>query len=116
MTAFGMNSNTGKALDSAGSIAQSVNTILTTPVGSMPWLRTFGSLLYALIDQPGNLAVSALIRAATVIALQRWEPRIKVTRVAYIPPGAGGGASLTIEADPVDGSTATPLSLSIQLS
>lgn len=116
MIVAGMNRYTGKPLDAAGSIAQSVDTILSTPVGSMPWLREFGSMLFVLIDQPGNAAISALIRAAAVTALQRWEPRIKVTRVGYIPPGAAGRASLTIEALRLEAGTPVPLSLSVPLS
>lgn len=40
----GMSRETGKALDEAAHISQSIRDILTTPVGSRLMRRTYGSL------------------------------------------------------------------------
>lgn len=112
---IGMDRFTGKALDTAAHIVQCVADILTTPLGSMPWRRDYGSRLIALMDQPSSPALSALIRAATAIAIGRWEPRLRVLKVAFSPPDATGQATLSIESMRLDLPQPTPFSFSIPL-
>ncbi len=92
----GMNANTGKAIEGADHLAQSIADILSTPLGSRVMLRDYGSLLFDLIDQPLNAATAMLLRAATAIAIQRWEPRIKVSRVSLSGSPADGNLAITI--------------------
>lgn len=77
----GMNAKTGKQLEGLDHIRQSVADILTTPIGSRVMRREYGSLLPELIDQPLNDATLLQAYAATVMALIRWEPRIRVTAI-----------------------------------
>ena len=85
----GMDAATGKPLDGDAHLGQSVGRVLSTPIGSVPCLREFGSLLPELVDQPANPASRIRIFAATALALKRWEPRIKVTRVGLEQPAPG---------------------------
>lgn len=77
----GMNAHTGAALSGVEHIQQSVADILTTPIGSRVMRRDYGSLLPELIDQPLNGPTALRAYAATVVALMRWEPRIRVQQV-----------------------------------
>lgn len=77
----GMNKQTGQAIDEIEHIRQSVADILLTPLGSRLQRRDYGSLIPTLIDQPFNGITRMRLMAATVMALLRWEPRIKLSRV-----------------------------------
>lgn len=95
----GMNATTGKALDGIAHIRQSVSDILTTPIGSRVMRRDYGSLLPELIDRPLSDALMLQVYAATIIAILRWEPRIRVTAVRRIVSTATPGqAAIVLEA------------------
>lgn len=79
----GTSRDTGRRLDEAGHIRQSIRDILTTPIGSRVMRREYGSLLPDLIDHPGNPANRMRVMAATVMAIARWEPRVAVSRVGF---------------------------------
>lgn len=94
---IGIDANTGARLDGGAHLAQSIAVILTTPVGSRVQRRDFGSLLPELIDQPFNDATRVRLYGATVTALARWEPRIRITRVSLAPGDRPGAFALTVE-------------------
>ena len=98
----GMNKIDGTAFGGNAHLAQSIGDILTTPLGSRVMRRDYGSLLFDLIDQPINAAVRMLLHAATAIALRRWEPRIKLTRVSLSSGDANGSLTIIIEGDRAD--------------
>lgn len=87
----GMQSGTGKPLSGLEHLAQSIADILTTPIGSRVMLHEYGSALPELIDQPMNKLTRQRLFAATATALQRWEPRIRLTKVS-LERGARDGA------------------------
>lgn len=103
----GMDARTGKAIDGEAHLAQSIGDILSTPLGSRVMLRDYGSLLFDLIDQPLNAATAMLIRAATAVAIRRWEPRIKVSRVALSGSPAAGDLSISITGTRTDAPAVT---------
>lgn len=103
----GIDATTGKAIGGADHLAQSVADILTTPLGSRVMLRDYGSLLFDLIDQPLNSATAMLIRAATAVALRRWEPRLRVTRVSLSGAAAQGTLAITLTGERTDLPAAT---------
>lgn len=76
-----MSSTTGRQLSGFEHLRQSVRDILSTPIGSRVMRRDYGSGLFELIDQNLTPLTLALIYAATVDALRKWEPRLRVTRV-----------------------------------
>lgn len=92
---IGMDATTGKPLSGTAHLAQSIARILSTPIGSIPMARDFGSLLFELIDRPINASLTMLMHAATAVALRRWEPRITLTRVVLTAVDAASG-KLTI--------------------
>jgi phage baseplate assembly protein W len=94
---IGMNARTGTALSGDAHLAQSIGDILSTPVGTRLMQRDYGSLLFELIDQPVNGALHMLLRAATAIALRRWEPRLKLDRVRIDGEPAAGNLTVRIE-------------------
>ena len=100
---IGMDRNTGSALDGAGHIAQSIGDILTTPLGSRVMRRDYGSMLFELIDQPLNSATRLLVYAASVGAIRRWEPRIRVQRISLSADADTlGQATIQIEGERTD--------------
>lgn len=78
----GMNRTTGRAMDEAEHIRQSIGDILGTPLGSRIMRRDYGSLLPDLIDHPGNAANRLRLMNASVMAIIRWEPRVAVSSVS----------------------------------
>ena len=72
---------TGRTVADSAHLAQSVADILTTPIGTRVMRREYGSQLPDLVDWPTNPATRLLAYAATAMALMRWEPRIRLSRV-----------------------------------
>lgn len=85
----GMSRATGQALGSIEHLRQSVTDILTTPKGTRVMRREYGSDLPRLVDRPINQSLLAAIRAETVDALARWEPRLRCERVNLLEVGQG---------------------------
>ena len=77
----GMNRSTGQMLSGVDHLRQSIEDILTTPIGSRVMGRDYGSRLYQLVDAPINRALLVEIYSATAEALLKWEPRFELTRV-----------------------------------
>lgn len=77
----GMKSGVGRPLSGREHLAQSIADILNTPRGARLMLHQYGSDLPNLIDQPMNALTRQRLYAAVATALQRWEPRIRLTRV-----------------------------------
>jgi phage baseplate assembly protein W len=76
-----------------GKVRQSIFIILDTEAGERVMLPEFGCGLRRYLMQPNNAATRADIERAVNLALQRWEPRIKVTQVDV---SAGEDTSLVI--------------------
>lgn len=110
---MGMNAKTGRRLERLEHISQSVRDILTTPLGTRVMRREYGSLLPELIDQPLNDALLLQAYAATIMALIRWEPRIRVTAIRRRVSSAQAGRA-TLE---IDGQTRAgqPISLEVPI-
>lgn len=85
----GMNAETGKPLDGMDHLIQSIRDILTTPIGTRVMLREYGSSLPDLIDRPMNRFLRIEIYVAVIDALERWEPRFRITRVQVAEAIAG---------------------------
>lgn len=97
---IGLNANNGRAIDGLDHLRQSVRDILITPLGSRVMRRDYGSGLFELIDANLTPLTLALIYAATVDALRKWEPRLRVTRVqaeALPEELEGGRISITLD-------------------
>lgn len=101
----GMTATTGRTLDGVDHIRQSIRDILTTRIGSRVMRRDYGSLLPELIDHPANPANLLRLQAASIMAVLRWEPRVRITRTAF-QIGMDGSATLDLEGERRDGQRA----------
>lgn len=79
---LGLGKHIGDAISDIEHIKQCVSDILLTPLGTRVELRDYGSFIPELIDQPINATTMQLLRAATVMAINRWENRIKIETVS----------------------------------
>ena len=109
-----MNRQTGLPITKLQHISQSIGDIVTTRIGSRVMRREYGCQMVDLVDQPGNAATQLLCYAAIAMALIRWEPRVRLSRVQLTALNIAGQAELSIEGTLVDGNE--PLSLKIPLS
>jgi uncharacterized protein len=76
----GLNGVTGGLLTDWEHVQQSVAKILTTPIGSRVMRRDFGSNLYDLIDAKIIRQNVLAVYAASAVAINKWEPRFRITR------------------------------------
>lgn len=112
----GMNAHTGQALAGIEHIQQSISDILLTPLGSRVMRREYGSLLPDLIDQPINDALLLQLYAATVMAVQQWEPRVTINQVRFTPAANTHASNrLTLSVTRRDTAQNSPASLSLTL-
>ena len=77
----GINRRTGERLSGIEHLRQSIADILSTRIGTRVLNREYGSRLPSLIDAPVNSGTTLEFYAATAEALERWEPRFRLTRV-----------------------------------
>jgi len=94
---IGMNMDTGASMSELEHIRQSVQNILTTPIGSRIMRRDYGSRLFFLLDNPINSSLILKLYAATIEAINKWEPRISVTQVKHVV--SAGKIQLTINGE-----------------
>jgi phage baseplate assembly protein W len=93
---IGMNATTGRATSGLDHLTQSIEKILTTPIGTRIARRDFGSELPDLIDAPNNGATRVRLYAAVATALMQWEPRLKLTRVSLAIDTTTAGAGVQV--------------------
>lgn len=106
---LGMNQQTGKALPDTAHIRQSVRDILITPQGSRIARREYGSMLFALSDQPQNDALNLQLMAAIYAALSRWEPRVRINTI-NVSRNYDGSLQVDLTGQRADGS---PLAMNV---
>lgn len=63
-------------------IYQSIQDIVTTPVGTRIMRREYGSLVFQLIDGPFDDILQMQLYAAIATAIIRWEPRVSLHSVS----------------------------------
>ena len=94
----GINQHTGKPLGGLDHLRQSVEDILTTPIGSRVMRREYGSNVFRLVDRPITPGLLVELYACAIDALSRWEPRLRIKTMTGAPSDpAGGWIVLTIE-------------------
>lgn len=72
------------------SIAESINRILKTPLGSRVQRPEFGSLLYTLRDRNFDDEYKLKATRYTYEAISRFEPRVKIEQVGFrVKPVSG---------------------------
>lgn len=109
----GMNRQSGQNISLEAHIRQSVNDILTTPIGTRVKRRAYGSLLPELIDQPLTDALVLQIYAASVMAITQFEPRVTVQKITFSLDKSA--ALLSIDVIRIDGSSQLTDSITVNL-
>lgn len=94
---LGMNARTGGAIEGDEHLVQSIEDILSTPIGSRVMRRDYGSLLFELVDAPTVKITLQQIFAAVAVALHRWESRLQLARVFVTRGLASGEISIGVE-------------------
>lgn len=70
-------------------IQESVTVILGTRPGERQMLPDFGCRIHELMFSPNTASTASIAQHHVRDALERWEPRIEVTKVDAFPDGAG---------------------------
>lgn len=81
---IGMDRRTGQPLSGVAHLRQSIEDILTTPLGSRRMRPEYGSQLRRYVDLPVNEGWKSAVQAEVARALGRWEPRLKLQRVKVV--------------------------------
>ncbi|MDH0645594.1 GPW/gp25 family protein [Pseudomonas sp. GD03858] len=81
---IGLDRRTGQPLSGIAHLRQSIEDILTTPLGSRRMRPEYGSQLRRYVDLPVNEGWKSAVQAEVARALGRWEPRLKLERVKVI--------------------------------
>ena len=81
---IGMDRRTGQPLSGVAHLRQSIEDILTTPLGSRRMRPEYGSQLRRYVDLPVNEGWKSAVQAEVARALGRWEPRLQLERVKVL--------------------------------
>ncbi|WP_338496340.1 GPW/gp25 family protein [Pseudomonas sp. WP18] len=81
---IGVDRRTGQTLSGQAHLRQSIEDILSTPVGSRRMRPEYGSQMRRYVDLPVNEGWKSAVQAEVARALGRWEPRLKLERVRVI--------------------------------
>lgn len=78
---IGMDRRTGQPLSGLDHLRQSIEDILTTPLGSRRYQPEYGSKLRRFVDLPVTAGWRSAVQAEVNRAIGRWEPRIRLESV-----------------------------------
>ncbi len=81
---IGMDRRTGLSLSGIEHVRQSIEDILTTPLGSRRMRPEYGSNLRRYVDLPVTGGWKSAVQAEVARALLCWEPRLKLERVRVV--------------------------------
>ena len=76
-----MSRKNGRTLSELDHIKQSIEDILTTPLGSRIMRRDYGSIVADLIDQPKSDVLVLKLFSAIYTAITQWEKRISIIQI-----------------------------------
>ncbi len=81
---IGMDRHTGLPISGIDHLMQSIEDILTTPIGSRLMRPEYGSSIRRFVDLPVSEGWKSAVQAEAARALKRWEPRLDLTRVQVL--------------------------------
>ena len=81
---IGMDRYTGLPISGIDHLMQSIEDILTTPIGSRLMRPEYGSSIRRFVDLPVSEGWKSAVQAEAARALKRWEPRLDLTRVQVL--------------------------------
>ena len=107
-----MSRQNGVSISELESIQQSIQDIVTTPLGSRIMRRDNGSIIPDLIDQPMSDVLKVKIFSAIYTPVTRWEERISIESMKVSDVYSGG---LQLDLEAVHTITGQSLNLNIPL-
>lgn len=110
-----MNRTTGTTITDLDHLKQSIADILTTRIGTRLQRREYGCQVVDLIDQPFNGTTRLQAYAGIAMALMRWEPRLRLSRVQLSQGDTAGSAVLDLQATRIDTNEALALQVPLAL-
>ena len=81
---IGMDRRTGLPISGVEHLRQSIEDILTTPLGSRLMRPEYGSTIRRFVDLPVSEGWKSAVQAEAARALKRWEPRLELTQVQVL--------------------------------
>lgn len=81
---IGMDRRTGLPISGVEHLRQSIEDILTTPMGSRLMRPEYGSTIRRFVDLPVSEGWKSAVQAEAARALKRWEPRLELTQVQVL--------------------------------
>lgn len=81
---IGLDRRTGQLASGLDHLRQSIEDILTTPLGSRRMRPDYGCNLRRYVDLPVNDGWKSAVQAEVARALARWEPRLQLERVTVV--------------------------------
>jgi phage baseplate assembly protein W len=81
---IGLDRRTGQLISGLDHLRQSIEDILSTPLGSRRMRPEYGSKLRRFVDLPVNDGWKSAVQAEVASTLGRWEPRLKLGRVRAV--------------------------------
>ncbi|EKN47572.1 MULTISPECIES: GPW/gp25 family protein [Pseudomonas syringae group] len=81
---IGMDRRTGQPVSGLAHLRQSIEDILSTPIGSRRMRPDYGSKIRRFVDLPVNDGWKSAVQAEVARSLSRWEPRLRLERVRVI--------------------------------
>lgn len=81
---IGVDRRTGQPLSGLDHLKQSIEDILTTPLGTRRMRPEYGCNLRRFVDLPVNEGWKSAVQAEVARALGRWEPRVQLERVKVV--------------------------------
>jgi phage baseplate assembly protein W len=82
---IGMDRRTGLPVTGIDHLRQSIEDILSTPLGSRRMRPNYGSNLRRFVDLPVNEGWKSAVQAEAARALKRWEPRVDLNASGSSP-------------------------------
>lgn len=107
-----MSRTTGRWIGELDHIKQSIQDILTTPIGERTARREYGSIIPDLIDQPINDALILQLYSAIYTLISKWENRISIEQITVSDLRAG---ALVLDLEAIHIATGERLNLNTPL-
>ena len=95
----GVNRVTGDVLDGWRHLEQSLWDLFTTPIGTRVMRRDYGSDVPNLIDRPQGIDTVLEVTMAFGEALEKWEPRFRLSQVLIEDANPDGTFQLFVRGD-----------------
>ena len=93
---IGVNALDGQVLADWAHVKQSIEIILTTPIGSRVMRRDFGSTLPDLVDRKLTPRGVLAVYSAAALAIAKYEPRFRLAKASIIAADHSGRIGLAI--------------------